>query len=104
MTSSFKMGSTESILSVAGEVWGRPHVDQLTKALITIAIDVVIQNMQSENSAFDAHVSMARKQGASWEQIEEVLLFCCAYAGFNKAAGAFARFELLRSRESPPHQ
>lgn len=84
---------------VAGEVWGLPHVDQKTKAMIAIAIDVVIQNMQAENSPFNAHVAMARKQGVSWEQIEEVLLFCCAYAGFNKAAGAFARMEWLKEAE-----
>jgi 4-carboxymuconolactone decarboxylase len=84
---------------VAGELWGLPHVDQSTKAMIAIAIDVVIQNMQTEESPFNAHISMARKQGVSWEQIEEVLLFSCAYAGFNKAAGAFARMELLRAAE-----
>ena len=84
---------------VAGEVWGLPHVDQRTKALIAIAIDVVIQNMQAEHSPFNAHVSMARKQGVSWEQIEEVLLFCCAYAGFNKAACAFSRMEALKVAE-----
>ena len=84
---------------VAGEVWGLPHVDQSTKALIAIAIDVVIQNMQAEQSPFNAHVAMARKQGVGWEQIEEVLLFCCAYAGFNKAAGAFSRMEVLKAAE-----
>jgi 4-carboxymuconolactone decarboxylase len=84
---------------VAGEVWGLPHVDQACKALIAIAIDVSIQNMQGEASPFDAHVMMARKQGVTWEQIEEVLLFCCAYAGFNKSANAFARFEALRRAE-----
>jgi hypothetical protein len=42
---------------------------------------------------------MARKQGVSWEQIEEVLLFCCAYAGFNKAACAFSRMEALKVAE-----
>jgi len=84
---------------LAGEVWGLPHVDQSTKALIAIAIDVVIQNMQAENSPFNAHVAMARKQGVSWDQIEEVLLFCCAYAGLNKAAGAFVRMEALKAAE-----
>jgi 4-carboxymuconolactone decarboxylase len=84
---------------VAGEVWGLPHVDQSTKALIAIAIDVVIQNMQAEHSPFNAHVAMARKQGISWDQIEEVLLFCCAYAGLNKAAGAFVRMESLKAAE-----
>ncbi|MCP9810129.1 carboxymuconolactone decarboxylase family protein [Cyanobium sp. HWJ4-Hawea] len=85
---------------VAGEAWGLPHVDQATKALIAIAIDVSIQNMQAEASPFNAHVMMARKQGVGWEQIEEVLLFCCAYCGFNKAAGAFARLKVLQSKES----
>jgi alkylhydroperoxidase/carboxymuconolactone decarboxylase family protein YurZ len=42
---------------------------------------------------------MARKQGISWDQIEEVLLFCCAYAGLNKAAGAFVRMESLKAAE-----
>ena len=84
---------------VAGEVWGLPHVDQSTKALIAIALDVVIQNMQAEDSPFNAHVVMARKQGISWDQIEEVLLFCCAYAGLNKAAGAFVRMESLKAAE-----
>lgn len=85
---------------VAGEAWGLPHVDQATKALIAIAIDVSIQNMQAEASPFNAHVMMARKQGVSWEQIEEVLLFCCAYCGFNKAAGAFTRLKTLQAKES----
>uniref|UniRef100_UPI0040481653 carboxymuconolactone decarboxylase family protein n=1 Tax=Cyanobium sp. TaxID=2164130 RepID=UPI0040481653 len=74
-------------------------MDQSTKALIAIAIDVVIQNMQAEDSPFNAHVVMARKQGISWDQIEEVLLFCCAYAGLNKAAGAFVRMESLKAAE-----
>ncbi len=74
---------------VAGEVWGHPLVDQKTKALITIAIDVVNQSLSGPGTPFGAHVSMAMKQGATREEIEEVLLFTCAYAGFNKAAGAF---------------
>jgi 4-carboxymuconolactone decarboxylase len=76
-------------IRVAGEVWGHPLVDQKTKALITIAIDVVNQSLSGPGTPFGAHVSMARKQGATREEIEEVLLFTCAYAGFNKAAGAF---------------
>lgn len=82
---------------VAGEVWGKPLIDQRTKALITIAIDVVNQAMVPE-SPFEAHVRMALKQGSSFAQIEELLLFTCAYAGFNKAAPAFARLAEIRSR------
>lgn len=74
---------------VAGEVWGLPLIDQKTKALITIAVDVVNQDQVGPGSPFGAHVQMAMKQGATREEIEEVLLFMCAYAGFNKAAGCF---------------
>jgi 4-carboxymuconolactone decarboxylase len=59
---------------VAGEAWGLPLVDQKTKALIVIAVDVANQALQ---------------QGVTREEIEEVLLFMCVYAGFNKAAGCF---------------
>lgn len=74
---------------VAGEVWGLPLIDQKTKALITIAVDVVIQDQVGPGSPFAAHVNMATKQGAGREEIEEVLLFMCVYAGFNKVAGCF---------------
>ena len=36
------------------------------------------------------HVDMARKQGATRAEIEELLLFMCVYAGFNKAAACFS--------------
>ena len=74
---------------VCGEAWGLPLIDQKTKALIVIAIDVVVQDQVGPGSPFGAHVNMAIKQGATREEIEEVLLFMCAYAGFNKAAGCF---------------
>jgi 4-carboxymuconolactone decarboxylase len=74
---------------VAGEVWGLPLIDQKTKALITIAIDVVNQDQVGPGSPFGAHVNMAMQQGATREEIEELLLFMCVYAGFNKAAGCF---------------
>jgi 4-carboxymuconolactone decarboxylase len=74
---------------VCGEVWGLPLIDQKTKAFITIAVDVVNQDQVGPGSPFAAHVNMALKQGATREEVEEVLLFMCAYAGFNKAAGCF---------------
>ncbi len=86
-------------IRVAGEAWGLPHVDPKTKALIVIAVDVVNQNQVSPTSPFFAHVDMALKQGATREQIEEVLLLMCVYAGFNKAAGFFGLLdEFFKSR------
>ena len=82
---------------VAGEVWGLPLIDQRTKALMAIAIDVANQGL-TVDSAFEAHVRMALEQAISFEQIEEALLFCCVYAGFNKVAPAFVRLRQIRQR------
>lgn len=74
---------------VAGEAWGLPLIDQKTKAFITIAVDVANHNQVGPGSAFSAHVNMAMQQGATREEIEEILLLMCVYAGFNKGAAAF---------------
>ena len=39
---------------------------------------------------------MAFKQGVTRAEIEEVLLFMCVYAGFNKGAGAFGRLKEIQ--------
>jgi 4-carboxymuconolactone decarboxylase len=86
---------------VAGEVWGLPLIDQKTKALITIAIDVVNQDQVGAGNPFGAHVNMALQQGATRDEIEELLLFMCVYAGFNKAAGCFGMLnEILAAEEA----
>ncbi|HEY9695444.1 MAG TPA: EthD domain-containing protein [Oculatellaceae cyanobacterium] len=77
------------VTRVAGEAWGLPLIDQKTKALIAIAIDVVNQGHRGAGNPFPAHVNMAIQQGVTREEIEELLLFMCAYAGFNKVAGCF---------------
>ena len=77
------------VTRVAGEVWGLPLIYQNTKALITIAMDVANQDQTGTGNAFGAHVDMALKQGATREEIEELLLFLCVYAGFNKVAPCF---------------
>jgi 4-carboxymuconolactone decarboxylase len=89
-------------IRAAGEVWGMPLISQKLKALITIAIDVVNQDHVGAGNPFGAHVHMAMLQGASRDEIEEVLLFTCVYTGFNKAAGAFGTLnELLGASEFP---
>jgi 4-carboxymuconolactone decarboxylase len=87
---------------VAGEAWGLPRLDQKTKALISIAVDVVNQDQVGPGSPFGAHVQMALKQGTTREEIEELLLFLCVYAGFNKVAGCFGALnELFRDGPLP---
>jgi 4-carboxymuconolactone decarboxylase len=82
---------------VAGEAWGLPLIDQRTKALITIAVDVVNTNESGPGAPFKAHVNMALKQGVTWAEIEEVLVFMSVYAGFNKAASALGRLGEIRA-------
>lgn len=82
---------------VAGEVWGLPHIDQKTKTLITIAIDIV--NGGTEPAPFFAHLDMAMKQGATADELHELILFTSVYAGFNKGAPAMVHFnEFLAGR------
>jgi|SRR4051812_16789360 len=85
-------------IRAAGEVWGLPLIDQRTKALITIAVDVVNANENGPGAPFAAHVSMARKQGVTYDELEELLLFMCVYAGFNKVAGAVGRLNELKAQ------
>ena len=86
-------------IRVAGEVWGLPLIDQRTKALITIATDIVNANETGPGTPFEAHVNMALKQGVSCAELEELLLFMCAYAGFNKVAGAFGRLNEIQAKQ-----
>lgn len=88
----------ELCVRVCGEVWGKPAISQKVKCLITIALDVANQSLDGPGTPFEAHVNMALKQGATFEEIEELLLFTCAYCGFNKAAGAFGKLKEIRSR------
>jgi alkylhydroperoxidase/carboxymuconolactone decarboxylase family protein YurZ len=81
----------------AGEVWGLPLIHQKTKALIAIAVDIVIGNV-GPSSPFEVHVDMALKQGATLEEIEELFLFMSVYAGFNKVASVLGVLEKLKAR------
>ncbi|MEO0014168.1 MAG: hypothetical protein RLZZ535_2557, partial [Cyanobacteriota bacterium] len=88
------------VTRVAGEAWGLPLIDQKTKALITIAVDVVNQDHTGAGNPFGAHVQMALQQGVTREEIEELLLFMCVYAGFNKAAACFGTLNEIFSSQS----
>ena len=87
----------ELCIRVCGEVWGKSLISQKEKSLITIALDVANQSI-GPGTPFEAHICMALKQGATFEEIEELLLFTCAYCGFNKAAGAFAKYHEIKAK------
>jgi alkylhydroperoxidase/carboxymuconolactone decarboxylase family protein YurZ len=85
-------------IRVAGEAWGLPLIDQRTKALITIATDVVNGNQSGPGSPFEAHVDMALKQGVTRPELEELMLFMSVYAGFNKAASGIGRLKEIETK------
>ena len=88
----------EFCVKVAGEAWGKPLVDQKTKAFMAIVLDVSHQSLTGPGTPFEAHVLMALKQGATFAEIEEILNWSCVYCGFNKAAGGFGRLNELKQK------
>ncbi|MCL1138571.1 carboxymuconolactone decarboxylase family protein [Shewanella pneumatophori] len=81
---------------VAGEAWGLPLIDQKTKALICIAIDQMALNVTGEGNPFGAHVDMALKQGVTYAELEELIVFASAYTGFNKGATTMGALNKIR--------
>lgn len=83
-------------IRVAGEAWGMPLIDQKTKALITLVIDQMALNVTGEGNPFGAHLDMALKQGATYEEIEELIVFASVYTGFNKGATTMGALNKIR--------
>jgi 4-carboxymuconolactone decarboxylase len=80
----------EFCIRVSGEVFGKPLLDQKTKALIAIAIDVV---EQIKGIPFENHVDIAVKQGATAAELKELIFLMTIYAGLNKAGGFYHALE-----------
>lgn len=81
---------------VAGEVFAKPLIDQKTKTFITIVLDQMALNVNGTGNPFGAHVDMALKQGATYEEIEELIVFASMYTGFNKGATTMGALNELR--------
>jgi len=71
----------ELCIETSGKAYGTPLIDQKTKVLIAIAVDVV---EQITGKPFENHIRMAVQQGITRDELEELLLFMTIYAGFNK--------------------
>lgn len=69
---------------VTGEAWGMPLIDQMAL------------NVTGEGNPFGAHVDMALKQGATYEELEELIVFASAYTGFNKGATTMGALNKIR--------
>ncbi|MNF69150.1 Carboxymuconolactone decarboxylase family protein [compost metagenome] len=69
-----------------GEVWARPPFDRKTRSLFTLAI---ITTLGKQNQ-FKLHIKGAIANGATVEEIREVLLHTMVYAGVPAAVDSFA--------------
>jgi len=77
----------ELCLDTSGRAYGTPLIDQRTKILMAITIDIV---EQIHGKPFENHLMMAKKQGITREELEELLLFLTVYTGFNKPGAFYA--------------
>jgi 4-carboxymuconolactone decarboxylase len=68
-----------------GNVWQRPGLDLKTRSLITVAM-LAAQGKQHE---LKAHVRGAINNGATPEELREVMLHATVYCGFPTAIDAF---------------
>jgi 4-carboxymuconolactone decarboxylase len=68
-----------------GEVWQRPPLDRKTRSLLTLAILAVL----SKPNQLKVHVRGAVQNGATVEEIREVLLHVMIYGGVPAAADSF---------------
>ncbi len=82
----FTMPMPECITRNAwGNVWQRPGLDLKTRSLITVAM-LTAQGKQHE---LKAHVRGAIHNGATPEELREVMLHATVYCGFPTAIDAF---------------
>jgi 4-carboxymuconolactone decarboxylase len=84
---------------VYGEVYAGDVLDQKTRALCTVAM----LGCLGEQLQLGVYVRVARRQGASEEEIREVLRQVAVYAGFPTAWNALATMSrALDGLEEPP--
>jgi 4-carboxymuconolactone decarboxylase len=68
-----------------GDVWQRPGLDLKTRSLVTVAMLTAL----GKQNELKGHVRGALNNGASIEEIQEVLLHATIYCGVPSAVEAF---------------
>jgi 4-carboxymuconolactone decarboxylase len=80
-----------------GETWSRPQLDRKTRSLITLAALTAL----TKPNQLKVHVRGALANGASVEEIREVLLHTTVYAGVPAGVEAFtAAAEVLTQTQT----
>ena len=69
---------------VYGELWSRPGLDRKSRSLITLGM-LIAQGAEEE---LRAHIAIARNNGCTQTEIEEILYHATAYVGFPAANAA----------------
>ena len=81
-----------------GQTWTRPGLDLKTRSLLTIAVLTAL----SKPNQLRVHVAGALANGATQEEIREVILHTVAYAGIPAGVEAFtAAAEVLAKVNAP---
>jgi 4-carboxymuconolactone decarboxylase len=68
-----------------GDVWLRPGLDRRTRSMLTVALLAAL----GHRDELGLHVTGARRNGVTDEEIAEVLLHTAVYAGLPAANAAF---------------
>lgn len=85
-TDEFSREFQQLVTSVAwGDIWSRPGMDRKTRSLINLAMLVALNRGQE----FKGHLRGAIRNGASEDEIKEVLLQAAVYCGMPAGVEAF---------------
>ena len=69
-----------------GDVWGRPGLDRRLRSIINLAI----LSAMGRSAELGVHVDGALANGVTKEEIQEIFLQVCIYAGVPAAGEAFS--------------
>ena len=82
-----------------GDVWQRPGLDMKTRSLVTVALLAAL----GKQHELKGHVRGALNNGATAQEIQEVLLHTSIYCGVPTAVDAFrSAAEVIDGPKSPP--
>ena len=79
-----------------GDIWGRPGLPRKVRSLLNLAMLTALNRTEE----FRVHVRGALRNGASREEIGEVLLQTAVYCGVPAANSAFAVFQRVLDEDA----
>jgi 3-oxoadipate enol-lactonase / 4-carboxymuconolactone decarboxylase len=82
---------------VFGEVWSRPGLDARTRSCVTVAMLVA----QGRTEPLGVHLRTALKNGATADELREILFHGAVYCGIPSATAAFKVADEVLGRPEP---